>query len=134
MYQLGYPALLGIFIVSSVFLFLPSISMSLPSISLSLYFSNLSLPSIIYFSDLSLSSISVSLFPPPPFSFQIRNSLLQVQFPVLDPSLATTHLYNRLFFIQEFGPGYLTSFISSLVMKLDFVSQPSSRSTLPFAG
>jgi hypothetical protein len=37
-------------------------------------------------------------------------------------------------FLWEFGLGLLTSFISSLVMKLDFISQPSSKSTLPFAG
>ncbi len=37
-------------------------------------------------------------------------------------------------FLWEFGPGKLTSFISSLAMKLDFISQPSSKSTLPFAG
>ena len=96
-YQLGYPAQLGNFIVSSVSLFCPSISMSLLSISLSLYFPNLSFylyPLSLYFAHLSLSSISVSLSPPP-LSFQIRNSLLQVGFPALDPSLATTHLHSR---------------------------------------
>ncbi len=41
------------------------------------------------------------------------------------------HLFICLF-ILEFGPGQLTSFISSLVMKLDFISQPSSKSTLLF--
>ena len=40
--------------------------------------------------------------------------------------------YSIDFFWGEFGPGQLTSFISSLVKKLDFISQPSSKSTLPF--
>ncbi len=75
-----------------------SIFLFLPSISLSFYFSHLSLSSIFLFLpsvSLSLPSISISPPPPPPLSFQIRNSLLKVQFPALDPSLATTHLYSR---------------------------------------
>ena len=39
-----------------------------------------------------------------------------------------------IIFLLEFGPDKLTSFISSLVYKLDFISQPSSKSTLPLAG
>jgi hypothetical protein len=38
------------------------------------------------------------------------------------------------FFLWEFGPVLLTSFISSLIMKLDFISQPALKSTPPFAG
>ncbi len=46
---------------------------------------------------------------------------------------------NSLFIISIFFCGNLVlvswqAFISSLVMKLDFISQPSSKSTLPFAG
>ena len=37
------------------------------------------------------------------------------------------------FFVWEFGPGQLTSF-HFILMKLDFISLPSSKSTLPFAG
>ncbi len=37
------------------------------------------------------------------------------------------------FFLWEFGPGQLTCF-HFIRMKLDFISQPSSKSTLPFAG
>ncbi len=33
----------------------------------------------------------------------------------------------------EFGPGQLTSF-HFILMKLDFISQPTSKSSLPFAG
>ena len=42
--------------------------------------------------------------------------------------------FHRLYNRQLFFSGELPSFISSLVMKLDFISQPSSKSTLPFAG
>ena len=110
--QLGYPSLLGIFIVSSVslflclnvsplylsiFLFLPSISLSFNFSHLSLYIFPLSLLSIILcLSSISLSqSLSIHLAPPPPLSFKIIKSLLQVRFPALDPSLATPHLYSR---------------------------------------
>jgi hypothetical protein len=50
----------------------------------------------------------------------------------LDPSYPDSVGEN--IFLWEFGPGWLTSFISSLFMKLDFISQPSSNSTLPFRG
>jgi hypothetical protein len=46
----------------------------------------------------------------------------------------TTQIIIKSGFLWEFGPGQLTSFFSSLVMKLGFISQPSSKSTLPFAG
>jgi len=36
--------------------------------------------------------------------------------------------------LLAFGPGQMKNFISSKVMKLDFISQQSSKSTLPFAG
>jgi hypothetical protein len=118
---LVYPALLGIFIVSSVslflclyvsplylsiFLFLPSVSLSLPSISMSLPSFSMSLPSI----SMSLPSISMSLpsiflfLPSISLSFYHLSLCLSIsppslfqdkKFPALDPSLATPHLYSR---------------------------------------
>ena len=76
-YQLGYPALLGIFIVSSVFLYV--------SLYLCLY--PLSLPNLTLNILPADPPAHLSLSPPPsiyltplPLSFQIRNSLLRLIF------------------------------------------------------
>ncbi len=74
---------------SSVSMSLPSVFLFLPSISISLTSVFLFLPSI----SLSLPSFSVSLSPS---FFPDKKFPVQVRFPALDPSLATTHLYSRL--------------------------------------
>ncbi len=100
--QLGYPALLGIFIVSSVSLFHPYISALYLSIFVFLQFISLSLdPLSFYFSHLSLSSISVSL---PPSLFPDK------KFPALGSIPNFRSKFSDYKFIQQIN--------SSLLLKL----------------
>jgi hypothetical protein len=47
--------------------------------------------------------------------------------------ITSSNVKSVTIFMWEFGPGQLTSF-HFILMKLDFISNPSSKSTLPFAG
>jgi len=88
---LSLPSITPLYLsISPIYLSITPLYLSISPIYLSISPLYLSI-SPIYLS-IYLLYLSLSL-PPPSLSFQIRNSLLWVRFPSLDPSFATTHLY-----------------------------------------